>query len=110
MNTGWDYSDLVHTAKLSGGPEKYIGKLINYGVQEGIKKGHREMVPFLFISAVVGGGATYIGCKIAQVYKSQAINEIISKEEACEAGKQFVNEINKEIKKEDVQEEIKDAE
>ncbi len=33
---GWDYASLSHAAKLSGGPEKLVEKLIRSGVIKGV--------------------------------------------------------------------------
>lgn len=75
MSTGWNYSDLVHAARLSGGPEKYVNKLICFGFKEGVKRGHIEMIPLVIIAGAFGSGVTYLSCK---VYKESKKKERLS--------------------------------
>jgi carbamate kinase len=71
MTTGWNYSDLVHAARLSGGPEKYVNKLICFGLKEGVKRGHIEMIPLVIIAGALGSGVTYLNCKVYQALKKK---------------------------------------
>lgn len=88
MSTGWNYSDLVHAASLSGGPEEYVNKLIGFGVQEGvkrglqegIKRGHIEMIPLVILACALGSGVTYLSCKVYQASKKkERLSEMRSK-------------------------------
>lgn len=46
----WDYARLSKAAKQAGGPEKLIDML----VESGKATGHKEMIPLVFIAALVG--------------------------------------------------------
>lgn len=93
MSTGWNYSSLAHTAKLSGGPEKYVDRLIRYGVQEGVKKGHMDMIPAVVIAGVVGAGITYLGYKISQIVQPKDKVSEISIEDAKIAKSELLREL-----------------
>lgn len=72
----WDYSDLSHTAKEAGGPEKYIKDLETFNYNNGFKDGKSEQVTLdLAVAGILVG--VYTLCKyIRNRIKKKATPEI----------------------------------
>lgn len=51
--TGWDYSDMVKTAKEHGGPDQYADDLVNIGREEGYLQGSRDQRNQDLVAAIV---------------------------------------------------------
>ena len=58
----WDYAELSKAAKENGGPEKYIGILVN--------SGRKQMVPWICVG-VAGGAAMTIAIQKLVKYLSE---------------------------------------
>jgi len=82
MAADWSYSGLSHAAKLEGGPEKYVDKLIRYGVQKGIA---------IMIPVCIGGCVlTYKkGHQIVKYCKDRM--KYVTRKEMLEAEQEFVD-------------------
>ena len=82
MAENWPYAKLAKKAKVNGGPEEYVDKLIRYGVQNGI----------IFMIPVCIGGCvlTYkMGPRIVKYCKDRL--KYVTRKEMLEAEQELVD-------------------
>lgn len=84
MSKKWDYSELAHTAKLNGGPEKYIELIRNNSMQKGILEGKAEGKAEVLIAEGITFGIGllgYAGYKAYTTIKERRQREALQKQE-----------------------------
>lgn len=69
MAADWGYSKLSHSAKLNGGPEKYLAKIAKYNYQQGMKAGKKSQTPLIV------GGMILTGLAVECYHRAPAIIE-----------------------------------
>lgn len=88
MAADWGYSKLSHSAKLNGGPEKYLAKIAKYNYQQGMKAGKKSQTPVIMGAILVSGlvvEGIHRAPAIIQFCKNKFGKEEITAEEAKEA-------------------------
>jgi|GEM_PF-4960014 len=81
----WNYAQLSQTAKIAGGPERYVETLIAGGKA----LGRMQMVPWLAVAGVGGSLLTYGGVKLAEYIKA------VKDAEIADAKEKLIEGINK---------------
>ena len=70
----WNYAELSKMAKEAGGPEQLVDSLVSSSKASG----RREMLPWIFFAAFLGGGAVWTSEKIKSLYaKSREHRQVI---------------------------------
>jgi hypothetical protein len=82
----WDYAKLSKAAKKFGGPEKLIDSMVKYG----IKRGHKEMLPWCVLSL---GAGVFAHAGMQKMVQYFAKEEETSAEKAKFAKKELIKGI-----------------
>mgnify|MGYP001774577159 CR=1 FL=1 len=71
----WPYADLSMKAKVAGGPEKFVEKLLD----NGRCIGRKEMYPWVAVAFIAGAGVTeaiQIGIRLYRDHKNKIDKEV----------------------------------
>lgn len=99
MGKNWDYSELAHSAKLNGGPEKYIELIRKNSRRVGKLEGKAEGKTEVLIAEGIAFGVGllgYAGYKAFTTIKDKHVRDAIKQqeEEVKEAEKKLISEMN----------------
>ncbi len=99
MGKNWDYSELAHSAKLNGGPEKYIERIRENSRRAGKLEGKAEGKTEVLIAEGIAFGIGllgYAGYKAFTTIKDKHERDAIKQQEEAvkEAEKKLILEMN----------------
>ena len=106
MGKEWDYSKMVHSAKINGGPENYVNLIKNNSFSKGMLKGKQEGRTEVLIAEGIVAGIGLLGAAGYKAYTTIRENkerERLKNEEkkVRKAEKKIIKELNEAIAKEE---------